>query len=105
METSVETLSMADSAVVDLSSTAIQAAAQAYKQGFGREPLYVREGGTLPIVAMFGQILHTPVVMMGLGLPDDGLHAPNEKFHLPNFYRGIETAIHYYDIFSQARAK
>jgi acetylornithine deacetylase/succinyl-diaminopimelate desuccinylase-like protein len=105
METTVQALSGADSAVVDLSSMAIEAAAQAYQQGFGRKPLYVREGGTLPIVAMFGQILHTPVVMMGFGLPDDRLHAPNEKFHLPNFYRGIETAIHYYHIFSQARGQ
>ncbi len=99
MGVSVEMLSAAGSAVVDLSASALEAAAEAYEQGFGRRPLYRREGGTLPVVAMFHEALKLPVVMMGLGLPDDRLHAPNEKFHLPNFYRGIETAIHYYEIF------
>lgn len=98
MEVSVEKLATADSAVVDLSAPAIQAAAEAYEQGFGRRPLYVREGGTLPIVAMLSKDLGATVAMMGFGLPDDGLHAPNEKMHLPNFYRGIETAIHFYDL-------
>ena len=81
-----------------MSDPAIEAAAVAYKQGFGRRPVFLREGGTLPIVALLNKVLRIPVVMMGFGLPDDGLHAPNEKFHLPNFYRGIETAIHFYDI-------
>jgi acetylornithine deacetylase/succinyl-diaminopimelate desuccinylase-like protein len=101
MEVSVQKLSGAGAGMVDLADPAIEAAAQAYEQGFGRRPMFVREGGTLPIVSMFTEILHTPVVMMGFGLPDDRLHAPNEKFHLPNFYRGIQTAIHYYDIFSR----
>jgi len=99
MDVSVDILAQADSAVVDYSSPAIQAAVQAYEKGFGYSPLFLREGGTLPVVAFFQHILNAPVVMMGFGLPDDNLHAPNEKFHLPNFYRGIETAIHYYDIF------
>lgn len=99
MEISVQTLSAAGGAVVDLTDSAVEAAAAAYEQSFGRRPLYLREGGSLPVVAMFSHELKTPVVMMGFGLPDDALHAPNEKFHLPNFYRGIETAIHYYDIF------
>jgi acetylornithine deacetylase/succinyl-diaminopimelate desuccinylase-like protein len=103
MEVLVEKLSAAAPAVVDISAPAVEAAAMAYEQGFGRRPLYLREGGTLPVVAMFINVLKMPVVMMGFGLPDDGLHAPNEKFHLPNFYRGIETAIHYYDIVSGMR--
>jgi acetylornithine deacetylase/succinyl-diaminopimelate desuccinylase-like protein len=102
MEVSVTTLGGdAESAVVDMSAPAIEAAAEAYERGFGNRPIYLREGGTLPVVGMFGKILTAPVVMMGFGLPDDNLHAPNEKLHLPNFYRGIETAIHYYDIFSK----
>ena len=101
MEMSVQTLSAAGGAVVDLTDPAVEAAAAAYEQSFGRRPLYRREGGSLPVVAMFSHELKTPVVMMGFGLPDDALHAPNEKFHLPNFYRGIETAIHYYDIFGR----
>lgn len=98
MEVSVETLSSSDSAVVDLSAPALEAAAEAYEQVFGQRPVYQREGGTLPVVALFTKTMRTPVVMMGFGLPDDALHAPNEKYHLPNFYRGIETAIHYFDI-------
>ncbi len=101
MEVSVTKLSAADGAMVDLSAPAIEAAARAYEQGFGRRPVFVREGGSLPVVGMFTEILHLPVVMMGFGLPDDALHAPNEKFHLPNFYRGIQTAIYYYDILGQ----
>jgi acetylornithine deacetylase/succinyl-diaminopimelate desuccinylase-like protein len=101
MEVSVESLAEAESAVVDIAAPAIEAAAEAYERGFGHRPIFLREGGTLPVVSMFGNILNAPVVMMGFGLPDDNLHAPNEKFHLPNFYRGIETIIHYYDIFSR----
>lgn len=104
MEVSVKTLSAADGAVVDLFDPAVEAAAQAYEQGFGQRPVYQREGGTLPIVAMLQNVLNLPVVMMGFGLPDDALHAPNEKFHLPNFFRGIETAIHYYDIFGSKKS-
>ena len=100
MQVSVEKLSASEATVVDLNTPAIEAAALAYEQGFGRRPLFMREGGSLPVVGLFSNILKAPVVLMGFGLPDDRLHAPNEKFHLPNFYRGIETAIHYYDIFS-----
>lgn len=98
MELSVTTMSAAGAALVDLSAEALEAAAIAYERVFGNRPHYRREGGTLPIVGLINNVLQAPVVMMGFGLPDDNLHAPNEKFHLPNFYRGIETAIHYYDI-------
>ncbi len=103
MEVSVEKLSTGDTAVVDISTPAVEAAAQAYERSFGRRPLYTREGGTIPVVSIFSKLLKIPVVMMGFGLPDDRLHAPNEKFYLPNFYRGIETVIHYYDIFSKQK--
>jgi acetylornithine deacetylase/succinyl-diaminopimelate desuccinylase-like protein len=101
MEVSVEKMNCGDGAVVAISAPAVEAAAEAYEQGFGRRPYYMREGGSIPVVGLLDKLLHMPVVMMGFGLPDDRLHAPNEKFHLPNFYRGIETAIHYYDIFSR----
>lgn len=101
MEVEVDILSYGDSATIDMSAPAIEAAAAAYEQVFGRRPLYLREGGTIPVVALFVNEMKIPVAMMGFGLPDDGLHAPNEKFHLPNFYRGIETAIHYYDILAK----
>jgi len=87
--------------VVDYEASAIQAADQAYELGFGTKPVYMRGGGTLPIVTEFQDVLGAPVVMMGFGLPDDNAHAPNEKLHLPTFYRGIETLIHYYALFGE----
>jgi acetylornithine deacetylase/succinyl-diaminopimelate desuccinylase-like protein len=74
---------------------AIVAAGRAYTRVFGTPPLYTLEGGGIPIVNVFQEMLHAPIVLMGFGLPDDNLHAPNEKFHLPNFYNGIATSIAY----------
>ncbi|HEV2446411.1 MAG TPA: dipeptidase [Candidatus Sulfopaludibacter sp.] len=76
----------------------IHAAADALKQTFGKDTVYIRSGGSIPIVGVFDQYLGIPSVMMGFGLPDDNLHAPNEKFHLPNFYRGIEAVARYLEI-------
>ena len=72
---------------------AIQAAARAYTQVFGNAPVFTLEGGGVPIVNVFQSVLNAPIVLMGFGLPDDNLHAPNEKFHLPCFYKGIRTSI------------
>ena len=76
----------------------IHAAADALKETFGKETVYIRSGGSIPIVGVFDQYLGIPSVMMGFGLPDDNLHAPNEKFYLPNFYRGIEAVARYLEI-------
>jgi acetylornithine deacetylase/succinyl-diaminopimelate desuccinylase-like protein len=76
----------------------IHAAAEALKDSFGKETVYIRSGGSIPIVGVFDKYLGIPSVMMGFGLPDDNLHAPNEKFHLPNFYRGIETVARYLEL-------
>jgi acetylornithine deacetylase/succinyl-diaminopimelate desuccinylase-like protein len=76
----------------------IHAAAQALKETFGKETVYIRSGGSIPIVGVFDRYLGVPSVMMGFGLPDDNLHAPNEKFHLPNFYRGIEAVARYLEL-------
>jgi len=84
-------------AVIDTRHPAIRAADEAYFRGFGVRPLYLREGGSIPIIADYQEVLGAPVVMMGLGLHDDNIHAPNESFYLPNFYRGIDTIIHYFD--------
>src|SRR5882762_3863478 len=73
----------------------IKAAAEAMRQVFGKETVYIRSGGSIPIVAAFDEHLGIPSVMMGFGLPDDNLHAPNEKMHLPNFFRGIEAVARY----------
>jgi len=98
-------LGQADPVRIDYKSPPVQAAAAAYERGFGHKPVFLRGGGSLPIVrAMIDQLSQTgrgdiPVVMIGFGLPDDRTHAPDEKFHLPNFYQGIETVIHYLDLF------
>jgi acetylornithine deacetylase/succinyl-diaminopimelate desuccinylase-like protein len=76
----------------------IHAAASAMKEVFGKDTVYIRSGGSIPIVGVFDRYLGIPSVMMGFGLPDDNLHAPNEKFHLPNFYRGIEAVARYLEI-------
>jgi acetylornithine deacetylase/succinyl-diaminopimelate desuccinylase-like protein len=76
----------------------IHAAAEAMRQVFGKETVYIRSGGSIPIVAAFDKSLGIPSVMMGFGLPDDNLHAPNEKLHLPNFFRGIEAVARYLEI-------
>jgi acetylornithine deacetylase/succinyl-diaminopimelate desuccinylase-like protein len=79
----------------------IHASAEAMKQVFGKDTVYIRSGGSIPIVGVFDRYLGIPSVMMGFGLPDDNLHAPNEKFHLPNFYRGIEAVARYLEILGE----
>jgi acetylornithine deacetylase/succinyl-diaminopimelate desuccinylase-like protein len=84
--------------LVNPDSCFIQAAAEAMQQVFGKETVYIRSGGSIPIVGAFQEHLGIPSVMMGFGLPDDNLHAPNEKLHLPNFYRGIESVAKYLEL-------
>ena len=76
----------------------IRAAADAMTQVFGQQTVYMRSGGSIPIVGLFDQHLKIPSVMMGFGLPDDNLHAPNEKMYLPNVFRGIEAVKKYMEI-------
>jgi acetylornithine deacetylase/succinyl-diaminopimelate desuccinylase-like protein len=76
---------------------AIEAAGRALKRAFGKQPVLVREGGSIPVVADFQKRLKVPAVLMGLGLNDDNLHAPNEKMDLDNFYRGIEASAFFMD--------
>ena len=79
---------------------AVKAADQAITQGFGISPVYIREGGSIPVVATFQERLGLPTVLMGFGLPDCDAHAPNEKFNLKNFYRGIISAAWFYQEYS-----
>lgn len=85
----------APASITDLSIPAMKAAKEAYAQVFGVEPVFMREGGSIPVVAQFQQFLGLESVLMGFGLPDDKIHAPNERFYLANFYRGIQTSIHF----------
>ncbi|WP_282940628.1 dipeptidase [Paenibacillus sp. RC67] len=74
----------------------IQAAARAYESGFGTAPVYIRSGGSIPIVEVFARVLSAPVVMMDFGLPGENMHGPNEHFHLENFDKGIATLCQYW---------
>ena len=84
--------------VVSTDSKYIKAATDALHEIFAKDTVYIRSGGSIPIVSDFENELKIPTVMMGMGLPDDNLHAPNEKFHIPNFYRGIESIIRFFQI-------
>jgi acetylornithine deacetylase/succinyl-diaminopimelate desuccinylase-like protein len=80
-------------ALIDRSHPAMRAAAVAYRRGFGAAPALVRSGGTIPVVSTLEELFGIPTVLLGFALPDDGIHGPNEKFHLPNLFRGIDTCI------------
>lgn len=91
----IENLSDALPGIVERDSPAVSAAIAALEAVWGKKPLFVREGGTIPVVGMVQRFLGADTLMLGFGLPDDNLHAPNEKQHLPTFYRGIETFIRF----------
>jgi acetylornithine deacetylase/succinyl-diaminopimelate desuccinylase-like protein len=93
IELRVRLIHSGDPIVVSTDNRYIQAATRALHQVFGKETVFIRSGGSIPIVGDFERHLKIPTVMMGFGLPDDNLHAPNEKFHIANFYRGIESII------------
>jgi acetylornithine deacetylase/succinyl-diaminopimelate desuccinylase-like protein len=77
---------------IDRSHPVLGAAAWAYHRVFGVPAVFLRNGGTIPVVDLIQKILGIPAVLMGFGLPDDRIHGPNEKFHLPNFLKGIKTS-------------
>jgi len=89
----VRMIHSADPLVVRTDNPYVTAAEAAMREVFGKETVFVRGGGSIPIVGDIERHLKIPAVMMGFGLPDDNLHAPNEKFHIANFHRGIESVI------------
>jgi acetylornithine deacetylase/succinyl-diaminopimelate desuccinylase-like protein len=89
----VRMIHSADPLVVRTDNPYVTAAEAAMREVFGKETVFVRGGGSIPIVGDIERYLKIPSVMMGFGLPDDNLHAPNEKFHIANFHRGIESVI------------
>jgi len=87
----IKTWSKGPACVVGTDNPYVKAATEALHEVFNKQTVFIRSGGSIPIVTDFQDVLKIPSVMMGFGLPDDNLHAPNEKFHIPNFYRGIES--------------
>jgi acetylornithine deacetylase/succinyl-diaminopimelate desuccinylase-like protein len=79
--------------VLPRNSPPMQAAMRAVEQIWGVPPVLTRSGGTIPLVEHLHRWLHVPIVLLGFGLPDDDIHAPNEKINLENFFRGVETVI------------
>jgi acetylornithine deacetylase/succinyl-diaminopimelate desuccinylase-like protein len=90
--------------VVSRDHPAVAAAARAMEAGFGRSPVFIGTGGSIGPVATFDRVLRLPQVLIGLGLPDDNIHAPNEKFSLRQFFGGIKTIAAFYDELSNAFA-
>jgi acetylornithine deacetylase/succinyl-diaminopimelate desuccinylase-like protein len=85
-------------------SKAHQAASMAYETVFGKKPIPVRSGGSIPIVSTFERVLGIKSILMGFGLESDAIHSPNENFPLVNFFKGIETISHFYKFFSKANS-
>ena len=83
--------------MTDFDNKFVQAAGRAIQKGFGKEPVFNREGGSIPVVATFSEILGLPSVLFGIGLPDENAHAPNEKLDLGNFHGGIIASAFLYD--------
>ena len=95
VDVTVRLIHSGDPCLVPVDNPYIQAATSALREVWGRETVFIRSGGSIPIVGDFARHLGLPSVMMGFGLPDDNLHAPNEKFHLKNFALGIESLIRF----------
>jgi len=84
-----------------IESKAYQAAAKAVEATFGKEPIPVKGGGSIPICALFEKELGIKIVFMGFGLDSDNIHSPNEKFDVANFYKGIETIPYFHKFYTE----
>jgi acetylornithine deacetylase/succinyl-diaminopimelate desuccinylase-like protein len=97
IRTEVRVLSAAPGLVVNPDHPAIRVAARAFGDVFGKTTVFIRSGGSIPIVGDFANHLGIPTILMGFGLPDDGLHSPNEKYKIENYYLGIMTIAHFFE--------
>ncbi len=97
VEMEVRVLSSGAAIMVNPDHPAIAVAARAFKDILKRDTVFVRSGGSIPIVGDFAKHLGIPTILMGFGLPDDGLHSPNEKYKIANYYSGIMTIAHFFE--------
>lgn len=97
IQTEVRLLSASPGLVVNPDHPAIRVAARAFGEVFGKPTVFIRSGGSIPIVGDFATHLGIPTILMGFGLPDDGLHSPNEKYKIENYYLGIMTIAHFFE--------
>ncbi len=90
--------------VTPTDSVAYQAAARAVNTTFGKDPIPTRGGGSIPIIALFEEILGLKTVLLGFGLDNDNIHSPNEKYDIANYYKGIETLPYFHQYFAEAQS-
>jgi acetylornithine deacetylase/succinyl-diaminopimelate desuccinylase-like protein len=102
IQTKVRALNAGPGLVVDPDHPAIRVAARAFGDVFGKPTVFIRSGGSIPIVGDFATHLGIPTILMGFGLPDDGLHSPNEKYKIENYYMGIRTVAHFLEQYGAA---
>jgi acetylornithine deacetylase/succinyl-diaminopimelate desuccinylase-like protein len=98
----VRVLSSGPGLMVNTDHPAIRVAAKAFSDIFGKPTVFTRSGGSIPIVGDFATHLGIPTILMGFGLPDDGLHSPNEKYNIRNYYDGIRTLAHFFEEYGHA---
>jgi acetylornithine deacetylase/succinyl-diaminopimelate desuccinylase-like protein len=101
IETEVRVLNAGPGLMVDPEHPAIRVAAKAFGEILNRDTVFIRSGGSIPIVGDFARHLGIPTILMGFGLPDDGLHSPNEKYKIDNYYTGIMTIAHFFEQYGQ----
>ena len=101
IQTEVRVLSWGPAIMVNPDHPAIHVAARAFRDILGKETVFIRSGGSIPIVGDFAKHLGIPTILMGFGLPDDGLHSPNEKYKVANYYAGIMTIAHFFEQYGQ----
>ncbi len=99
----VKSLHGGKGAITPIESPAMDAAVIALKKGFGKEPVFTREGGSIPVVNTFQTKLNAPTILLGFGLPDENAHSPDEHLNLNNFYRGILSISHFYNELSKIK--
>jgi acetylornithine deacetylase/succinyl-diaminopimelate desuccinylase-like protein len=87
--------------LIPIEGDAIKAAQIALEKAFGVEPVFMREGGSIPVVNVFSKELNAPVVLMGFGLPADNIHSPNESFAVSNFYGGIKASVYFIEEYTK----
>ena len=92
-----------EAAVTPSDTPEYKAAAMAMKQSYGKDPIPVRGGGSIPIVALFEKVLGVKTVLMGFGLDSDDIHSPNEHYGLFNFYKGIETIPYFHKYYKELK--
>jgi acetylornithine deacetylase/succinyl-diaminopimelate desuccinylase-like protein len=92
-------------AITPIDSIAFKAASRAFETAWGKKPIPKREGGSIPIVALFEKELGLKSVLMGFGLDSDNIHSPNEHYGLMNFYKGIETITLFHQYFAEMMKK